>query len=118
MSYLQFTFQITDQAEKECLLAQLSEISFEGFEETESALLAYIVEDLFDDNLFKSIIDINKVIHWKSIVKEKNWNEIWESDFQPISVMHPNNKEVLFAFIRAKPPISKLLFELLSIKKI
>ncbi len=101
MPHLQFAFQTTDQSAKDTLIAQLSNINFEGFEETDSGLLAYILESQFDDSLFKSLIYINHLNYAKSIVNEKNWNENWERDFQPIIVKYPYESSSIFAFIRA-----------------
>lgn len=40
--YLQYTFYINNEAQAEILIALLSEIGFDGFEEKDNELLAYI----------------------------------------------------------------------------
>lgn len=74
----------------EILIAELAEIGFNSFEETESGLLAYIpttqdAEDLMNEvNILNSIVfDIS---YSKKIIEQKNWNEQWEKDFQPIEI--------------------------------
>ena len=72
----------------EILVAFLSELDFETFEEIKQGLRAYIKEDNFN---FSKINSICKQLKCKIDIKHKviiqeNWNEKWESDFQPIVI--------------------------------
>ena len=76
---------IPDQQQVEILIAQLSEIGYHAFEESENILLAYIDEILFDEN------DLNKVttLHLNYLVEKLeniNWNAKWESEFLPVII--------------------------------
>jgi len=68
------------------LIAQLSEIGFEGFEEQENVLvgggkLGDLDEAAADSILLRSGFNFSK----KEILNE-NWNAIWESSFEPVLV--------------------------------
>ena len=100
MEHIQILFENIKDDKKEILIALLSNIGFDGFEEEQQNLKALIESRKFDEILFSRIIEINDVKYSKSIIKEENWNEKWESDFEPVAVNHPVTNEP-FAFIRA-----------------
>lgn len=87
MEYIQFLFEDLSTDKKEILIALLGDAGFEGFEENNQALKAFIPESLFDKTLFDSIIDIVNVKYLQSNIKQINWNEKWESDFHPVEVI-------------------------------
>lgn len=100
MEYIEIRFTDIDEDQKEILIALLSDIGFEGFEEDINFLKALIPELKYDENLLNTIIYIKNIKHSKSIVSEQNWNEKWESDFEPVLVNHPTTSKP-FAYIRA-----------------
>jgi ribosomal protein L11 methyltransferase len=110
MEYLQINFYDTSQEQNEILIAQLNDIGFDGFEEEDNSLKAYISISKFDENLFNNIIDINQIKYSKSIIKEQNWNEKWEADFEPVEVSHPTTSKP-FVYIRAGFHKPNILFE-------
>jgi ribosomal protein L11 methyltransferase len=72
------------------LIAQLSELEFESFVETESGFLAYIQQQDFDESrlnlVFSLYADFFKINYSVKIIPQQNWNKEWESSFQPIDV--------------------------------
>lgn len=100
MIHYEYTFENIQPEVSDLLIAELSEIGFDGFEEQESTLKAYSKETDFNSELFQNLIDKYAVTFSKSIIKEKNWNEVWESDFEPILVSSKKNHSI-FAFVRA-----------------
>jgi len=100
MEYIAITFENIEEAKGELLVALLADIGFEGFEEDQNTLKAFIKEVDFNEILFNKIIELNNVKYLKSTVKQQNWNEIWETDFEPVKVLHPTTN-IPFAFIRA-----------------
>ena len=74
----------------EILLAVLSELGYDSFEETSSGLKAYIqTEDLDESELVKALDCLGEDVKssWtKAPLEDKNWNENWEANFQPIDV--------------------------------
>lgn len=77
--------------QNDLLVAFLSNIDFDSFEEVnENELVAYIEENLFNQEKFDSTIgNIPSLANLKYHVKKlenKNWNEEWEKSFKPIIV--------------------------------
>ena len=74
----------------EILLAELSQLEFEMFEETDLGLVAYIEEHLY---LEKKIFDLSifnskefKISFTKKKIKNQNWNKRWESNFDAVEI--------------------------------
>jgi ribosomal protein L11 methyltransferase len=113
--YIQIAFDFKSQDQFELLVAQLSDLGFDGFNEEEAATginngvgmssvlgtsaglgegaghcKTFILASDYIDN--KIEIDLNKIFNQhllsysKSIVKEENWNAVWESNFEPVRV--------------------------------
>ena len=118
MEHIQILFENIKEEDKELMIALLSDIGFEGFEEESQDLKAFIPTQLFDEFLFNKIININNLNYLKSIVKEENWNKKWEADFEPVMVYHPKTNRP-FAYIRANfhQPNSAFLHDVLVTPK-
>ncbi|MES2431845.1 MAG: 50S ribosomal protein L11 methyltransferase [Bacteroidota bacterium] len=87
MNYLQFDFETTDQVQADQLIALLSEQNFEGFEEEDNSLKAFIPENLFSEDEFAETVKIfPSIAYTKTSVENINWNQQWESDYQPVIV--------------------------------
>lgn len=72
------------------LMAELAELGFESFVETDEGLEAYIPENDFEEDSLLSMLSkyqsITAIGHsWKALEK-KNWNEAWEQSYEPIEV--------------------------------
>ncbi|MFT3912449.1 MAG: 50S ribosomal protein L11 methyltransferase [Ferruginibacter sp.] len=100
MDHLQFIFNKVENGQREILIALLSDIGFEGFEEENDDLKAFVKEGEFNQELFDGIIENIAVKYSKSIIKNINWNEKWESGFEPVIVNHPTSQQP-FAVVRA-----------------
>lgn len=88
MTYIEVHFNIPVAHFAEILMAELAEIGFESFIETDQGFLAYIPEINFAESLFTSVYgytDSCATYTWKSI-PEENWNELWESQFEPVVI--------------------------------
>jgi ribosomal protein L11 methyltransferase len=87
MNYLQFDFETDTPEEADQLIALLSEQGFEGFEETENFLKAFIPEAIFSEEAFELVKDMLPTFRYtRSTVENINWNEKWERDFEPVIV--------------------------------
>ncbi len=89
MQYTRYKLQADNSgSEYEILMALLGEIGFESFEETDEALLAFIQEKEFNQELFDEVLDNLpfKVKYDKEEVAEQNWNAVWESNFEPVII--------------------------------
>ena len=86
MKYIKVTIKnVTDEA-SDMLIALLSDTGFNGFEETENALFAYIEEVAFNPEMLAAIADEQKVDYEIEIIAPQNWNALWESNFEPVIV--------------------------------
>lgn len=68
------------------LVAELSLLGYEGFEQTETAVKAYLTEADFDSIDLNNLLNKYSLSYSKSIIEMKNWNEVWESNFEPVQV--------------------------------
>jgi ribosomal protein L11 methyltransferase len=84
--YIQIEFTGITPEQSSILVAQLSEISFEGFEETATNLKAFIPTNNYDEGALKKISTQYKVSFSKTTIEETNWNEVWESNFEPVII--------------------------------
>lgn len=91
---LKFTYQspIETTIISDVLAAELGEIGFESFTESEDGLLAYISDSLYNvKELQEKLNDFpleNVGIHFtEQLVESKDWNEEWEKNyFKPIRI--------------------------------
>jgi len=83
--YIQVEFPAVTPEQKDILIAQLSSVGFEGFEETDEVLKAFILSKNFREDVLNEIAG-EKTVFNKSVIKETNWNEVWESNFNPVYV--------------------------------
>ncbi len=89
MNYTEIVIETKDTTIREKIVAELSLIGFDGFEETDELLKAFIKEEEFDENALSEIIGQYNLTYSKSIIAQQNWNELWESSFQPVIVEDP-----------------------------
>jgi ribosomal protein L11 methyltransferase len=113
--YIQIAFDFERQDQFEILVAQLSDLGFDGFNEEEAATginngvgmssvlgttaglgegaghcKTFILSAEYIDNNIE--FELNNIFkqynlkYSKSIIKEENWNAIWESNFEPVRV--------------------------------
>jgi ribosomal protein L11 methyltransferase len=79
-----------DSAFSEILIAELAQIGFESFVETEQGLDAFIQDALFEEKELKSLqqkYEPQVRIHYTfEQTEQKNWNEEWEKSYQPIRI--------------------------------
>ena len=72
------------------LTAELGELGFESFVETDEGLNAYIVESDFDEPALQEVIakyaDQTAIAYEVNSLEKKNWNAEWEKEYEPIEV--------------------------------
>ena len=85
-NYIQIEFQNISIEQSDLLLAALNVIGFEGFEEGENILKAFIASTDFDEASVKEIAETHAVTFIKSEIEETNWNAVWESNFQSVVI--------------------------------
>ena len=88
--YLTVTFNVRPVSGVEILIAELSYLGFEMFEENQAGLIAYIKDSDFSENLFDKVRILSskefKIDYKISKVQNRNWNEKWEKNFDPVEI--------------------------------
>ena len=84
--YMEITFEVSSASENEMLIAWLTEIGFEAFEEQDKSLKAFIPERDFDEKKLKHIAQKVNMPYTESPVKDRNWNALWEQSFEPVLI--------------------------------
>lgn len=88
MKYTEFVIEAATESQREMLIAELSDYPFDGFTEEEDCLKAYIPEA--DFRMWRSAIEEslerNRCRYTAAEVPDRNWNTVWESNFEPIDV--------------------------------
>jgi len=93
MDYIELNCIITAENKQEIaeiLIAELSDIDFESFDETTEGIKAYIQVDKFVTDKIKNLqinSDTTCAIDYSwQLIKQQNWNAIWEQNFESISI--------------------------------
>jgi len=86
MNYTEIEITTTDAVLKDLLIAELSAIGFDGFEEIESGLKAFSSENSFNNEALIAIAKQHELMYSQTEIPQQNWNELWESNFNPITV--------------------------------
>ena len=88
--YLSVKFNVRPISGVEILIAELSYLGFEMFEENQNNLTAYIKDYNFTENIFNEVRVLNsrefKIGYKISKVHNKNWNEKWEKDYNAVNI--------------------------------
>lgn len=88
MDYYQYTIT-TDPANNEVLIALLSHLPFDTFEENETGFSAYVPQGLDAEEVLAELKALQERFEFqfdKTHIKGQNWNEIWETNFHPVVV--------------------------------
>ena len=107
--YIQIEFDFNNQEQFDMLVAELADLGFDGFNEEElrpgqndgvalsnglgigaGHCKTFMLADQFEEDQVQNELDIifNKygLTYSKSIIKDQNWNAVWESNFDPVRV--------------------------------
>jgi ribosomal protein L11 methyltransferase len=87
---LLFTTLPTEDYQQDLLIHALGEIGFDTFEELDFGFKAYIPADNFNqteiDEVLAAYREMFSFSYAITLIPQKNWNEVWESNFEPIIV--------------------------------
>jgi len=111
MNYWEFDFIVEPKVPwSDILVAELSEIGFESFVETESGVKAYVSENEYVESQFLSLYLIQdppeevNISFQKQFIPAQNWNATWERSFDPVFV---GNKLAIVAPFHENIPQTK-----------
>ena len=91
MIYTQISFKLNpdNQENREILVAMLSDLAFESFDESEDLIMGYIPggsADLDEIGAITTLLPFS-VQFESEIIPDKNWNEVWEKNyFKPLLI--------------------------------
>jgi ribosomal protein L11 methyltransferase len=105
MDYYELRFRLTAMDEaSDMLVAMLGDIGFESFIEEDDLLKAYISAIDFNDeckvSLTGSEISRFYASYESELIKDRNWNAVWESEYDPVII---DNKLIIRAPFHTKP---------------
>ena len=92
MNYFEllFTTITTEDYQQDLLIGALGEIGFNTFEEVDFGFKAYIPSVDFDqaqlDTCLSAYHNLFSFNYETTLIPGKNWNEVWESNFEPITI--------------------------------
>ena len=112
MNYIQLNIFSSNAEILDIVIAELSLLGYDGFEESPSEIKTFIKENEFDENLIKELFQRYQLEYSSSIIQNQNWNQLWESNFQPVSID-------AFVGIRAEfhQPFNNVLHEIIITPK-
>ncbi len=113
MAYIELNVKINPENPlMEIVMVELGELGFESFVDTEDGMLAYIQASVFDEKRINEMQIIKQnpslVSYTFQLMEDKNWNEVWESNYEPVVIanrcgirapFHPENKDVEFDLV-------------------
>jgi len=114
MDYLKLVIVIPSEYQ-ESLIAELFEMDFEGFEQEDDRLLAYIPQNRFTDvsrqeiEQWLSSLRENCYIESEEVEETRNWNEEWE---QTIKEQIIGKFYIRPTWLPGNPPDDKILLEI------
>ena len=89
MQYVELNINVKDEEQADILTAMLSDYPFEAFESDASSLRAYIptTEHELCRRQVSTLLEEWDISDYAfSEVEQQNWNQQWESDFEPVDV--------------------------------
>lgn len=92
MDYTELSITVSPkELGSDILIAELSELGFDSFVDSENGFNAYIPTNLFLKNelaeLFSKYAAELKITFSEKKIPQQNWNKEWESNFEPIDVI-------------------------------
>ncbi len=81
---------ICDAEFSEILMAEIGEVGFDTFMETDDGFEAYVEKEKYDKELLQSIkekyLQQTALVFYQDRIEKQNWNEEWEKNYEPIIV--------------------------------
>src|SRR5574343_370357 len=87
---LVFTIVSAEDYLADLLMNDLAEVGFDSFDKNELGFRAYVSSALFDEQKVQEVLELYKGQYTFSyeinLIPYKNWNEVWESSFQALTI--------------------------------
>jgi len=84
----QFTKLIGEDYQQDLLINDLAGFGFDTFEDTDAGFKAYIPTEGLDQAALVEVLQPYEGLfsYNMAVIQQKNWNEVWESNFEPIEI--------------------------------
>ncbi|MDP1622776.1 MAG: 50S ribosomal protein L11 methyltransferase [Bacteroidales bacterium] len=90
MDYIEVSITNFTGFDPEIVIAQMADLGFESFTETESGIQGYISEDMYNETAIneylQNICKDHGLLSDIQKIEAQNWNEIWESEYEPVII--------------------------------
>lgn len=86
MNHIQISIPSQNQDLQDIIIATLADISYEGFEQNENEVNAFIKEEDFNEDELQEVLQPYELTYTKTTIPQQNWNAVWESNFEPVIV--------------------------------
>jgi ribosomal protein L11 methyltransferase len=89
MDFIEVTLQVNPDF-ADILTAELGELGFDAFVDTENGFSAYIDEDKFSQTALEETLErysgLTQISYTTQKIERQNWNEEWERNFEPLFI--------------------------------
>lgn len=116
MDYLELTVNLSPREPwAEILVAQLADVGFESFVDTETGIQAYgqvsevNTAEMKTETLLSGEVEEVKIDFSEKIIPQQNWNALWEADFQPVDV---DGRMTILAPFHSKEGVNGMIVEI------
>jgi ribosomal protein L11 methyltransferase len=77
---IQVSIDVADEAVKDIMIAELADLGFDGFEETETGLFSYIDSAKFGVEVTSGLANLasrHGATYTSKTIEKQNWNALW-----------------------------------------
>jgi ribosomal protein L11 methyltransferase len=90
MNYIAVSVTNFTGFDPEIVIAQMAELGFESFTETESGIQGFIREDMYHEEpvitYLQKVSDNHGLRYSFEKIADQNWNALWESAYEPVTI--------------------------------
>ena len=89
MEYIEVSILLSSYSEElaEIIIAEIVDLGYDSFMTEEPYVKAYVPKEIYSASNLKTILSgYDGATFTASLMPDKNWNEQWESDFEPVIV--------------------------------
>lgn len=90
MDYIEVSISNFGDFDPEIVMAEMAELGFESFSEAENAIQGFIREDIYQEDAIVDYLekkhDETGITYTIQKIQAQNWNALWESGYEPVTV--------------------------------
>ena len=85
-----FSFSQVEEYQKDLLIAELADVGFDTFEDTDTGFDAFIIAAQFNETALTEVLNtLEEGVQYTYLIHDiepENWNEEWEKNFSPLII--------------------------------